>query len=233
MKGPSLLILMGISVLLWWEPGLVGLRVEEVEIHGCVHLSPAVAESLAEAHVGFTMGISTCRSLERAFANLPIVEAAQVTRVWPDTLRLHIEEKRLIARNSNLSVSFDVDGNQYRHLEAVSESLPELSGWSSSNQSGWGQAFDVLGIVQTVQPTLFSGARVVGPPVNGSLTLHTQGNAFSVLLPCPPDRGLEDRLEYLPVVLADARSNGESPSSADLRWANQVVLGFDERSQNR
>lgn len=233
MKGPGFLILMGIGVLLWWEPGLVGLRVAEIQIHGCLHLSPAVAESLAAPHVGFTMGISTCRSLERTFTNLSIVEAAQVTRVWPDILRLHIEEKRLIARASNQSVSFDVHGNQYRHLEAVSESLPELIGWSHSNQTGWEQAFEVLDIVQNAQPTLFSGARVPGPPLDGFLTLHTHGVAFSVLLPCPPDHGLEDRLEYLPVVLADARSNGESPSSADLRWTNQIVLGLDERSSTQ
>jgi hypothetical protein len=175
------------------------------------------------------MGISTCRSLERVFTNLPIVEAAEVTRVWPDTLRLHIREKRLVARASSHGVSFDVHGNQYRHLETAAESLPDLVGWSRSNQSGWGQTFQLLDIVQNMQPKLSMGAHVSGPPLNGSLTLNTQGDVFNVLLPCPPDQGLEDRLEYLPAVLADARSNGETPSSADLRWTNQIVLGFDER----
>jgi hypothetical protein len=233
MKGPGFLILTGFGVLLWWEPGLVGLRVEDVVVHGCRHLSPAVSESLAASHHGCTMGISTCRSLERAFTSLPIVESAQAIRVWPDTLKLMIREKRLIARASEEDVSFDIYGNQYRHLEAVSESLPELMDWSTETHSVWNQAFDVLATVQNAAPTLFAGSWVSGPPLNGSFRLDSRNGNIRVLLPCPADHGLADRLEYLPVVLADARSKGEAPSTADLRWMNQIVLGVGEIAGSR
>ena len=233
MKGPGFLILAGIGALLWWEPGLVGLRVAAVSVQGRQHIPRALSDSLASQHTGFTMGISTCRSLERAFTNLPLVESAQVTRVWPDTLRLEIEERPLIARASSHNVSFDASGNQYRSLEEVSESLPELLGWSPDNQPVWEPAFEALDIAHGTLPSFTRGASVYGPPVNGFVTLVTQASSFSILLPCPPDPELTDRLEYLPLVTADARNNGESPFTIDLRWTNQIVLGFDERQGPR
>jgi hypothetical protein len=140
---------------------------------------------------------------------------------------------RLIARADDGAMAFDARGNHYENLEGVPDSLPELFGWSPHHRAVWKTAFRVLDIVQSAQPNLFAAARVSGPPLKGTLSVYTRDDELLVRIPCPADRDLKDRLAYLPVVLADVRSHSEVPTSADLRWANQIVIGYDQESADK
>ncbi|QIK38376.1 FtsQ-type POTRA domain-containing protein [Caldichromatium japonicum] len=97
----GLLILATLAGLGWllihWEPRLLPIRV--IQIEGGIHhySSQQLQERLTQRLQG---GILTAdlRALKDAAEDLPWIAHASLRRVWPDTLRVTIEEYRPIAR---------------------------------------------------------------------------------------------------------------------------------------
>ncbi|MBK1716466.1 cell division protein FtsQ [Thiocystis violacea] len=87
----------GIWLLGQWEPRLLPIRVIQVEGELHHHSSQLLQENLGERLRG---GILTANlaDLKTAAEDLPWVGRASLRRIWPDTLRVRVEEHRPIAR---------------------------------------------------------------------------------------------------------------------------------------
>jgi len=232
MKGSVALLIAGIGALLWWEPGIIGLKVNSVEVGGGRCLPETVSETISSEFVGRTMGISTCRSLERAFVRHPLIEKAQADRKWLDTIEIIIEEKELVARVANPEPAvLDVDGIAYTAL-CYSDSLPLLENWQSLDMEARLQALRLIQAVRKTRIRSFRFSRVCVLEQSGCTELKLEDSGLRLILPSMPNQALVSRLSYVPTVVSDSKSRGENPSSIDLRWSNQIVLGF-QRHEDR
>lgn len=104
---PRLLALMGLLLLgsiagvAWlfgyWEPRLLPVRIIEVEGEVHHHSSELLRQTIGERLSG---GILTAdlHELKKAAEELPWVGTASLRRVWPDRLRVRVQEHRPIAR---------------------------------------------------------------------------------------------------------------------------------------
>jgi len=226
MKGSIALLIAGIGALLWWEPGLIGLRVASIEVQGKRHLPGAVSEMISSEFVGRTMGISTCRSLERAFSEHPLIGKAKADRNWPDTIKILIEEKDLVARIVHPEpAALDIDGVAYAAF-CYSDSLPLLENWQSLSIETRVQALRLLHAVRKTNVRGFRFSRVSVSADRGSTVMTLRNSGLRLILPNIPNKALVSRLAYVPIVVSDSKSRGEKPSSVDLRWSNQIVLSF-------
>ena len=114
-------------LLLQWEPRLLPIRVIQVEGELHHHSSQLLRETLSERLRG---GILTAdlATLKVAAEDLPWVGRASLRRVWPDTLRVRVEEHRPIAR-WNQDGLVTAEGVVFRpHGGTIPPGLPLLGG---------------------------------------------------------------------------------------------------------
>ncbi len=226
MKGSIALLIAGIGALLWWEPGIIGLRVNSVEVRGRRHLPEDVSETISSEFVGRTMGISTCRSLERAFSRHPLIGKVQADRDWLDTIKISIEEKELVARIVHPEpAALDIDGVAYAAL-CYSDSLPLLENWQSLDIDARLQTLRLIQAIRKTNIRSFGFSRVCVREETGFTELILRNSGLRLILPSIANQTFVSRLSYVPTVVSDSKSRGENPSVVDLRWSNQIVLSF-------
>ncbi len=110
-----------------WEPQLLPIRIIQVEGEMHHYSSRQLQERLSE---GLRGGILTTDlyTLKRAAEDLPWIAHASLRRVWPDRLRVTIEEYRPIAR-WNRDGLVTAEGVVFRPKEASAQlNLPLLEG---------------------------------------------------------------------------------------------------------
>lgn len=113
--------------LLRWEPMLLPIRFIQVEGEVHHHSSQQLQERLTARLRG---GILTTdlRQLQQAAEELPWVGHATLRRVWPDTLRVAVEEYRPVAR-WNFDGLVTAEGVVFRPQgQTISPNLPLLEG---------------------------------------------------------------------------------------------------------
>ncbi|MTW21998.1 FtsQ-type POTRA domain-containing protein [Allochromatium palmeri] len=127
----GILIFMALGGAGWllqrWEPTLLPIRVIQVEGEMHHHSSQHLQDRLTERLHG---GILTADlvDLKRAAEDLPWVGQASLRRVWPDTLRVQVQEYRPIAR-WGLDGLVTADGVVFRPQGGtIPSNLPMLEG---------------------------------------------------------------------------------------------------------
>jgi cell division protein FtsQ len=114
-------------LLLRWEPTLLPIRLIQVEGEVHHHSSQQLQERLTERLRG---GILTADlvDLKSAAEELPWVGQATLRRIWPDTLRVQVQEYRPVAR-WNFDGLVTAEGIVFRpHGGTIPSSLPLLEG---------------------------------------------------------------------------------------------------------
>ncbi|WP_246172894.1 cell division protein FtsQ/DivIB [Thermochromatium tepidum] len=145
------LILLACGAVGWlfllWEPTLLPIRLIQIEGEVHHHSSQQLQERLTERLRG---GILTADlvELKQAAEELPWVGQATLRRVWPDTLRVQVQEYRPIARWS-LDGLVTADGIVFRpHDDTLPSNLPLLEGDDkrapevTARYQRWQAAFD-------------------------------------------------------------------------------------------
>ena len=185
-------------------------------------------DSLRALYIGRTMGVSTCRSLEQEFARYSLARAVRVVRMWPNILQVDVEERALAARAAGpRPLVIDTEGWQH-DIRAAPDSLPLLRTWREAEKNRWVPVLEMVTRLRRARPRLLSESVIPALPRNGLLEIELTSAPLRLFLPFPPDEGLLGRFTYMAIVVADARARGECPRTVDLRWINQIVLGFDE-----
>jgi cell division protein FtsQ len=87
----------GVWLLAHWEPRLLPVRTIEVEGELHHHSSQLLQETISQHLDGGILTIDL-RQIKTAAEELAWVGRASVRRIWPDRLRIHVEEHRPIAR---------------------------------------------------------------------------------------------------------------------------------------
>ncbi len=221
LKGIVLTGLITIGGYMWWDPGCIGLRVTNINLEGLHALQGAEFDSVFSRFSQAAMSKQTCTDIENAAQSVPLVSHAEARRVGLTTVVVSIQEKRIVARiDGETTMGIDSDGIKHTDI-AADTSLPVLSGWKE-HSAAWSSVVSLL--VRLSDIHYLQNAHIPAPPENYSLKVVIGSPAMELILPCPADPHLEDRIAYLGTILADMRNRGEKPVYADLRWWNQVVV---------
>lgn len=223
MKAAVLMGLFCLGSYLWWDPGSLGFHIREVEVSGTSVVEEAVITELISSFVGLSFGLLACREIEETASQHPLILHAKARRRGLATIEVIVQERELVAwAEYHGPVGIDLEGTCHTGIR-VPRSLPFLQSWAPQD-THWLSALALLQRIAANGADMLVGARVLGPPNRGALRVRLVSPPLQLVLPCPDDPGLEDRLASLRNVLADARHRGETPSYADLRWSNQIII---------
>jgi cell division protein FtsQ len=133
-----------------WEPVLLPIRVIQIEGEVHHHSSQHLQEQLTERLRGGILSADLV-DLKRAAEDLPWVGQASLRRIWPDTLRVQVQEYRPIAR-WNQDGLVTADGIVFRpHGGTIPSNLPLLEGNDkrapeiTARYQQWRAAFERIG----------------------------------------------------------------------------------------
>jgi hypothetical protein len=215
----------------WFDPGLLGLQIRTIEVHGCHYIATDSISVITEEFIGEDLSLAICRSLEDAVEEHPLVLRSTADRSVDGSITLHIEERKIIAALYVDSLrGIDEQGISHPVL-STPDSLPKVIDWVD-NDAFWMSAISLFDRVYTRNPALLQRSLIRVDPDRSAVIVeiaHMPG--ISLWLPCPADEHLESRIDYFSHVIADTRLDGEHPGIVDLRWRNQIIVTDDQRDE--
>lgn len=115
-----LTLLVGLAVAGWWEVGKPGyLPLREVFFQGVHHTQASEAMTALSTPTGTNLLTVDLPELRKRIETLPWVRRAKVTRVFPDAMVVHVEEKR--------PVGIGREGERLLLLDEYGEAIKPLS----------------------------------------------------------------------------------------------------------
>ena len=219
-----ILVLASLGGFVWFDPGLLGLRVRSIEIYGCHYISVDSISTVTNRFLGEDLSLATCHSLEDAVAEYPLVRRLTADRSMDGSIIVHIEERRIIATlGDNIQMGIDNQGISHP-IRSTPDSLPTVVGWVD-NDPFWMSAISLFDRVYERNPKLMHRSRIRVEPDKSAVVVETDHlPGVELWLPCPADEHLESRIDYFSHVMTDARSREEHPDIVDLRWRNQIIV---------
>ena len=126
--GLGLALMAGASIALERGPGLRLLPLERVGFDGeLAHLREADLRRVLQGHLnGGLLGVDVS-AIRAAVESLPWVATATVRRVWPDALRITVDEQQPVARWGGVAL-MNAQARVFRPRELPDSPLPSLSG---------------------------------------------------------------------------------------------------------
>lgn len=90
----AILVLVGLGWLTLFSPWLL---VERVEVSGTTRVDAGAVHQIADAELGRPMVLLDPRAVSDRVAALPLVKTVTVTRRWPSTVRVRVDERVPVA----------------------------------------------------------------------------------------------------------------------------------------
>ena len=210
------------------------LAVSKAEVLGTLHLSRL--EVLRAAGVGVHSNLASLRvgEIEQRVARLPWVRSAEVQRIWPDTVRITVEERRprFLALADGEFYFLDRDLSAFALLDG--EPAPDMVVFSGLTRADLAEPDpEIMELWRKTEDLLALLPKGDQGPAGGLSEIHLDRVWGLCLvfedLPATVRLGRKDfarRLELLDEVRADLRSRGELERALliDLSDQNRTVV---------
>lgn len=122
-----LVVLLGAGWLVFFSSVLA---VNGVQVEGTRVLEPDVVRRAAAVPTGKPLATVDLDAITARVERLPAVKSVDVSRSWPDKVRLDVTERRAVAvvqpQSGGLPHAVDDDGVQFRQLARVPRGLPTI-----------------------------------------------------------------------------------------------------------
>lgn len=106
------------------------LAVNGVRIEGTRVISPDVVRQAAAVQTGKPLATVDLDAITARVERLPAVKSVDVSRAWPDKVRIDVTERRPVAvvepQTGGPARAVDAEGVQFRHFAHAPRGLPEL-----------------------------------------------------------------------------------------------------------
>jgi cell division protein FtsQ len=106
------------------------LAVNGVQVTGTRVLAPGVVRGAASVPTGVPLATVDLDAITARVDRLPAVKSVDVSRAWPDKVRIDVTERRAVAvvepQSGGLSRAVDADGVQFRHFARPPHRLPVI-----------------------------------------------------------------------------------------------------------
>lgn len=229
MRTALLMLIAGIFLSLPWLKGMVGKAmppIRRVEVEGC---SRVEVEEVKRALLPFLHGRSLVEAdLRRAARSLrshPWVRDCEFWMLFPDGLRVRIEERRAVALLQWRGSSFLVDERGRTFTEARGEEdLPWIKGVAPWDQEEVGRILRLLAMVRH-HPVFSEGIEGV-EEYSGTYILRTKAGLLVRL----GSEGLQGQLRALERVWRILSPRGSTPAYILCEGPDRVVVGFKGRA---
>ena len=204
------------------------LDIDRVEVTGAEHTRPVTVRAAAGLARGDALLYADLRTARRAVEALPWVAAARVTRHWPGTVRIVIEERvaaGVLPAEGGGWVVADGDGRVLEHVEDPPPGLARLAGVGAVPADGSVAGDDakvLLGVVARLPMALRAAVTSVvasGAEIELGVTLLDGGSAT---VRFGPPELVEEKLLALAALLSGADPAGMS--SIDVRVPSVPVV---------
>lgn len=141
--GVVLAVLAGLGWLFWVSPAL---RVSAVTVEGEDVLTTGQVRRAAAVPVGEPLASVDIDAIRARVEDLAAVASADVTRSWPDRVRIAVTEREAVAvvRGESGIRGFDADGVLFRRYLALPEGLPVVVAGSGTRAEALAEAARVL-----------------------------------------------------------------------------------------
>lgn len=146
--------LLSLTAAAWWQTE--SMRLEYIEISGTEEACPEAIEQRLSGFMGKPLWSLDLLAVQQEVTREPLVQSVEVRRVWPDGMRIVLEERReflLLAWEDKLyrvcregTVMGVADGDY-----AASETLPVLTGVEIEGELRPGEALDLSLLEQLLQ----------------------------------------------------------------------------------
>ena len=212
-----------------WMGSDASFQVQKIEVQGCTY---SQAEPIrAEAHEleGKSIFEADLSAIAARVEELPHVERARVTRVFPATIRITIDERRAIALlNDGQLRPLDGTGHVLPRFQSVLKAdLPIVSGVTYSKENpgtelaeGGIRLCEFIAALQAQQPVLYHQISEFHFGRKNDLTIFLLHRGVPVRL---GHEGWLEKCDRLQAVLPQLSSQTAKTAAIDLRFENQVV----------
>lgn len=229
MKAALLMLIAGTFLSLPWLKGMVGKAmppIRRVEVEGCSRIE---VEEVKRALLPFLQGRSLLevdlRGAARSLRSHPWVKDCEFWMLFPDGLRVMVEERRAVALLQWRGSSFLVDEKGRAFTEAHrDEDLPWIRGVAPWNQQEIAHILRLLALIHH-HPVFSEGIEGV-EGYGDTYVLRTKAG-FLVRL---ESERLQEQLRALRVVWRILSLKGSTPAYILCEGPGRVVAGFGGRS---
>ena len=200
-----------------WAPLLFS-PIKHVQLQGAfIRIDRVEVERLVAGGLGRHFFDTDLHALKRAVETMPWVRRARVSRMWPQTLRLEIEEHGVAARWGAAAL-LSPEGEVFRPLETGGEGLPVLYGTAGLERT-------VLARYRKARDMLADVAKIdrVGEDGRGSWSLRL-ANGIAVKV---GDGHWESRLaRFVSVWRGGLDARATEIESVDLRYPDGLAVAW-------
>ncbi|MCI0695244.1 FtsQ-type POTRA domain-containing protein [candidate division KSB1 bacterium] len=218
-----------------WVNKDTGFRVQKVTVIGCKTLSEPEVLAAAKAPLNKSIFDVEFAAITKRVETLPFVERVQVSRIFPSTLVIAVQERRPLALINNAGLwPIDEHGVVLPRLQSgrrmsdpASFDTPVLSGITFVKDKEHKQLpasakplLDLLAELRTGNPMLYHSISELSVNAKGYLTFYLMKGGVPVYL--GRDNWME-KSERLFIFLQRAQPASGKLAAIDLRYANQIV----------
>ena len=142
--GVAVLVLAGVAA--WAVYFSSWLSVSKVEVHGTDQVSSAEITAAAQVPTGEALARVDLDAIRMRVESLEGVASADVTRSWPDAVRIDVTERQAVAvvRIGGSLRGLDADGVVFRTYRRVPVGLPEITTGSGTSADALAEAASVV-----------------------------------------------------------------------------------------
>jgi len=218
-----------------WVNKDTGFRVQKVVVTGCKTLSEPEVLAVAKAPLHKSIFDVEFAAITKRVEALPFVERVQVSRIFPSTLVIAVQERRPLALINNAGLwPIDEHGvilprlqSGRRMSDPASFDTPVLSGIAFARGKEHKQLpasakplLDFLAELRASNPMLYHSISELNLNAKGNLTFYLMKGGVPVYL--GRDHWME-KSELLFIFLQRAQPAAGKLAAIDLRYANQIV----------
>jgi cell division protein FtsQ len=224
-------VVLAVAVAFWITRSPL-LDIDRVDVTGAEHTEPTAIREAAGLGRGQSLLYADLRTARRAVERLPWVAAARVTRHWPGTVRIVVEERVAVAAvpaDGGGWVVADGAGRLLEHAEVAPTSVPRLGGVEPVAPEAGGVAGEdartLLGVLARLPEALRGAVASAALSASGDGEIEfgvaVPGGGAAAVRFGPPEL-VEEKLLALAAVLSGADPAGVV--SIDVRVPSVPVL---------
>ncbi|MCF6178929.1 MAG: FtsQ-type POTRA domain-containing protein [Geopsychrobacter sp.] len=233
------LIVVGVALLLQLLVASDLFRIDEVRIDGADYLTNAQILALSDIQTGVSTFALDLELIGRKIEENPWIAHAQVERIFPRQVNIHVEERHPVAIiNLGYLYYLDGEGEVFKVLgRDDSFDFPVITGFKrhqllSEPEKGRDQLRRIVGLIENLtQRANFNLTQVseIHQQQDGGLTLFTLNGGCKVKLGVGE---LSEKLNRLERIYARLKPRLEMLEYIDLNVAKRVIVGIERQHRS-